>query len=630
MKAFRLLLATTLCCLGLACSVKTQGSEPQKGVSKMDSLKTTQKEVVMVEAELAPKPSPRVDGDNTKDVSGKINTYFEGQETKGLYIQVDKPLYKPGETIWIKSWNFGVKNLSGQGTSPGVMYELVSPKGAVVLTKQLRQEEGKATNDFEIPAHVPGGEYTLRVRSLNDDSSAERPIIVSRYEAPRIKKKLEFIRKAYGEGDHVSATISVKRATGEALANITLRSVVILDGNKLNVPEIKTDALGDGIVKFTLPDSIDVGDGLLTILVDDGGITESISKRIPIVLKKVKLSFYPEGGQLVSGISSRVYFEAMTMLDKPADVEGHIVDDHGVVVEKFKTYHFGLGRLDFKPATGRKYFAKVTKPEGVTEEFSLALPLEQGCVLRSYDDLEGQLTDLRVSVQCTEKKTVQVVAVVRENVLDAALVEVIPGQPAVVYLKSKDEKLNRAQGIARVTVLDAENKNPLAERIIYRNRRNGLQINIEADRDQYTPRAQVALKLKTTDELGTPVSAQLALSVVDDTVISYADDKTGHLLARTFLEPEVPGEIEEPNFFFDLEEEKSALSLELLMGTRGWRKFDWRPVFAPPRPKNKGSFFRGGFGGAPEEDGVVMMAPAGMPPPEMPMPQGCSASPRDC
>ena len=596
-----------LTCLSLACSAKTQGSQPDKEAGEMQMVKLLEDKKLVTNLEEAPEQSLRIESEESKKIDGKIDTYFAARNGQNYYIQLDKPLYKPGETIWIKTWNFNVKTLQGEGLNSGVMYELISPKGAVVLSKRIRQELGKATNDFDIPEHVPGGEYTLRVRSLHDSSSAERSLIVSRYEAPRIKKKLEFVRKAYGEGDHVSATINVKRATGEPLSELNLRPVVILDGQKLKVDEVKTDSLGDALVKFVLPQQIDVGDGLLTILVDDGGITESVSKRIPIILKKVKLSFFPEGGQLVSGVQSRVYFEAMTMLDKPADVEGHIVDDHGMVIEKFKTYHFGLGRLDFTPATGRKYKAVVTKPEGVTEEFSLPLPLEQGCVLRTYDDLEGELTQLRVSVTCTSDKQVRVVAVLRENVLDTAVVDVKADKAATVYLESKDEKLKNAQGVARVTVFDAKNNHPLAERIVYRNRRNTLKIEVEPDQEQYTPRAKVSLKVKTMDQTGAPVSAEIALSVVDDTVISYADDKAGHLLSKTFLEPEIPGDIEEPNFFFDFEEEKSALSLELLMGTRGWRKFEWRPVFSPPPPlrsmKNKGMAFGRG---AP---GVVMMAP---------------------
>jgi hypothetical protein len=39
--------------------------------------------------------------------------------------------------------------------------------------------------------------------------------------------------------------------------------------------------------------------------------------------------------------------------------------------------------------------------------------------------------------------------------------------------------------------------------------------------------------------------------------------------------------VEEPNFYFDLTEEKSPLAMDLLMGTRGFRTFEWEPVLHP-------------------------------------------------
>ena len=90
---------------------------------------------------------------------------------------------------------------------------------------------------------------------------------------------------------------------------------------------------------------VETSEAETTVMVKDGGITESISKRIPIVLKKIQFSAFPEGGEMVAGLPTRIYIEAKNMLGKPADVEGKIVDDHGSTAATFKTYHFGLGRV---------------------------------------------------------------------------------------------------------------------------------------------------------------------------------------------------------------------------------------------------------------------------------------------
>lgn len=525
-----------------------------------------------VPAEPAPAASPRDDSALARDLPKLIGNYFEGNVGRRFYIQVDKPLYKPGETIWFKTWDLKARDFAGANTNQTIV-ELVSPKGTTVLKKRLQVSAGVASNDFELPAEAQGGEYTLRATAA-DGQRIERAVIVSAYEAPRMKKKLEFMKKIYGAGDAVSATVEVKRPTGEALSEKMLTAVITVDGVELPRVKFTTNAHGGALVKFDLPSTIAVGDGLLTILVEDGGVTESISKSIPIVQKKLSLAFFPEGGKMVAGLPTRLYFEAQTPLGKPADVEGQLVDDLGHTVAKFSTYKNGLGRIEFTPATGRAYKAQISRPSSVTEKYTLPLAEDKGCVLRHFDDLDGQEQALRIAVQCSEKQKVVVAATVRENVLDVGSIEAGSDTPAVIYLRARDEATQRAAGVARVTVFDAKLQ-PLAERLVFRNRRARLDVKVEPDRKGYTPRGQVALSITTRDASGKLVPADLALSVVDDTVISFADDKSGHLLSKLLLEPELPGKIEEPNFYSDLTEAKSALALDLLMGTRGYRRFDW-------------------------------------------------------
>ena len=545
-------------------------------------LKTVQAPVA---PESAPPESARLgDLPPVKTLLERVPSFFEGRPGHRLYVQVDKPLYKPGETVWIRSWDLRSRDLAARD-GEALQYQLISPKGAVVLKKRVGTNGGLATNDFELPEGVQGGEYQVRVIA-QDGAQVDRPIIVSTYEPPRLKKKLEFVRKAYGQGDEVTATLELKRPTGEAIANKSVEAVVRVDDVELPRVRITTNAEGGALVRFTLPGNIERGDGLLTVLVDEGGVTESISKSVPIIVHRMQLTFFPEGGQLVAGQAGRVYFAGKTPLGKPADLQGVIRDDVGNAVAHFRSDHQGLGRVEFTPNTGRTYTAEITQPAGIKERFPLPLAQAEGCTLRSFDDLDGQANALRVAVQCDQPRKVIVAGVLRDQLLDAAAVQVPAGAPAVVYLQPKDEKLARAQGAARITVF-SETLEPLAERLVYRNRRTLLKVSVTPDQASYTPREQVALKVKTEDTNGQPVPADVALSVVDDTVVSFADDKTAHMLARLYMEHELPDKVEEPNVYFDLTEPKSALALDLLMGTRGWRKFEWQPVLNRLRPLSR-------------------------------------------
>ena len=124
----------------------------------------------------------------------------------------------------------------------------------------------------------------------------------------------------------------------------------------------------------------------------------------------------------------------------------------------------------------------------------------------------------------------------------------------------------------------------LAERLLYRGRGHDLAVSISSDRPTYAPRDQVELTVATRDLAGKPVRADVSLAVVDDTVLNFADDKTAHLLARLYLEAEMPGqEVEEPNFYFS-DDAKAPHAIDLVLGTQGWRRFDWQPLLQPPTP----------------------------------------------
>jgi len=152
----------------------------------------------------------------TSRLDKAISTYFGGLAAQRTYIQTDKPLYQPGETVWFRADVRAAKTLVGAAPF-GVTMQLISPRGSVVATKRVLAQNGVARNDFALGADIEGGEYTLQLMS-DSGATDTKKIIVNTYEAPRLKKSLEFIRKAYGEGDTVTAAIEIKRATGEAFA----------------------------------------------------------------------------------------------------------------------------------------------------------------------------------------------------------------------------------------------------------------------------------------------------------------------------------------------------------------------------------------------------------------------------
>jgi alpha-2-macroglobulin-like protein len=525
--------------------------------------------------------------DELRQLEAMIDSYQQRTPSFRGYLMVDKPLYQPGETVWMRA-DLRVSSTLTLTPAGGTL-RLLDPKGGQVVQRSITLQNGIAAADLTLPEDAAGGEYTLEVMT-GQGALIKRPIIVAAYEAPRLKKTLEMLRKAYGPGDTATAAVEIRRPTGEPFSGQKLTALVTLDDAELVRLPVTTDAQGRATVRFELPKNISRGDALLTILADDGGFIESIQKRVPIVLSSLRLSMFPEGGELVTGLPGRVYVSAENLIGKPADIDAIVLDDQGRQIASFTSVRDGMGRFELTPQRGRTYKIAITRPVGIAQTFDVPAAATSGCVLTSVDDFGSNRDTLDIAATCSQGQTVYAVASLRDKRLAAVAVDVAAGKPAVLALPA-DRSM---QGAVRVTLFAASDSakqpvnpwvenvaTPLAERLVYRGRGQDLKIEITADKTRYTPRDKVALKIKASDLSGRPVAASLGVSVVDDTVLALADDKTATIKAHLFLESELPATpIEDANFYFS-DKPEAAAALDMVMGTKGYRRFDWQLALAP-------------------------------------------------
>ena len=123
MSLFRSVAVVALLCAS-ACpssgpSGPSQGPKPAAGAAD-DTTALAKKSIVPpLSAERAPSASPRLA--NTPEpalLQTRIASYFAGHVGRRIYLQIDKPLYKPGETVWVRSWNLRARDLGGDATGP--------------------------------------------------------------------------------------------------------------------------------------------------------------------------------------------------------------------------------------------------------------------------------------------------------------------------------------------------------------------------------------------------------------------------------------------------------------------------------------------------------------------------------
>ncbi len=329
---------------------------------------------------------------------------------------------------------------------------------------------------------------------------------------------------------------------------------------------------------------------------------------IPLVTKTLNVEFFPEGGDMIEGVPGRVYFMVRTPVGearpippgggigsppaKPADLKGYITDGTNTVVPEVFTLtdaenpgvKRGQGRFELTPKPGVKYFLKISTPIGITEPtkdgFPLPVAKADGVALTALDAVTERGAAIRVRVQSsTGPKTLHVGAYARGILIAHQKIEAEANKPIDVSLKGDEA----AGGVTRITVFEepaADNMGrvnliPRAERLVYRASGEHLILNVNPDKSRYTPGGKVRLELSAFNEKEKPTPAVLLVGVVNQSVITMADNKTDRLMPTHFLlsgDVKHPAELEHADFLLT-DHKLAGKALDLLLGTQGWRRF---------------------------------------------------------
>ena len=77
-----------------------------------------------------------------------------------------------------------------------------------------------------------------------------------------------------------------------------------------------------------------------------------------------RIKLFPEGGNLVNGLQSKIAFSVTDQYNIGIPCEGMLINDRNDTLLKFKTLNFGNGSFVLTPETGRTYEAVAIRQMG--------------------------------------------------------------------------------------------------------------------------------------------------------------------------------------------------------------------------------------------------------------------------
>ena len=479
------------------------------------------------------------------------------------HLSIDKPAYRPGETVWLRA--LLLRRLSLAPFEGYCNLRIVDPKGAPVHQVTPPLEEGVAALFWSIPFGAAGGIYTLELRDAQNQFTAERlEFLVRRYQPPRLAKKVTLDRETYSPGESGSAEIEVERVEGGIPAGAAVRGALVLDGVEVWNEVGSLDERGVAVFRFQIPEEVERGEARFAARVTDGGTVETAVEPFVVPVGGLQVAFFPEGGDLVAGIQNRIYAEVTDVLGRPSSARGRVVDADGREVVAFETEHQGRARFELTPVAGEHYTLELEDED--TDPVPLPRSIPGSAALRSLADSTAAGAPVELEVR-TRSEGPWMLGLYCRGVLVAQDAFSGSGRHEISLRPTE-----RIAGVLRATLFDHRMR-PVAERLLHRASGRSIEVEVIPAERTTLPGAHQLLELRARDESGSPVACALGVSVTDRAVRDMVGERRLGLADQTWLAADVE-ELEDLEEFFAPDEEAQR-NVDLLLGTRGWRRFAW-------------------------------------------------------
>lgn len=313
-----------------------------------------------------------------------------------------------------------------------------------------------------------------------------------------------------------------------------------------------------------------------------GSVADSrsnIKKEIPILKRTFhEAQFFPEGGNLVDGLTSVVGFKVTGPDGLGEEVSGTVVDGSGQVLTSFRSAFTGMGRLILKPLAGHNYTALVKFKDGTIQKFALPRSSSSGCIL-TVNNQENNNVFIQVK-QSGQQLAGPVYLVAQANNKLISITEInTVGNSATLSIPRR--KL--PSGIVQLTLFD-KFSDPKAERMIFINRYDQLRLNLSIPK-MTSGSPKVKITLEVTDELSNPVSGGFSVAVLNQSTTTDSSIRMPSILSDLLLTSDLKGNVEFPDYYFRDKSPETSLNLDNLMLTQGWRRFVWKDILAEKFPE---------------------------------------------
>jgi len=248
-----------------------------------------------------------------------------------VYLATDKPIYKPGQTIHMRTLILRKTSLKPLARG-AAEFTVTDPAGNVIFAQPVTLSRfGIASADLPLDELIRPGLYAVKVAAGGDQST--QTVEIFHYRLPAFAVKITLDKPYYLPGQTVTGLVRTNYHFGKPVTDATVALTLspgplagFAKGLKLE-RTVTTDAKGRAEFAFVLPATL-LGSRAaqgqahlhLTARATDTAGQENIAARaVHVAAQDIRIAVVPENGALARGLEGRIYIVTSYPDGRPAE-----------------------------------------------------------------------------------------------------------------------------------------------------------------------------------------------------------------------------------------------------------------------------------------------------------------------
>ncbi|MGY3052688.1 hypothetical protein ACVWYG_000884 [Pedobacter sp. UYEF25] len=527
----------------------------------------------------------KIDDDPFAAILKKLEDYSSKYPQEKVYLQLDKPYYAVGDDIWFKGYVLNTKSQAPSTISSILYVELISEKDSITTKLKLPLGGGITWGDFKLPDSLKEGNYRVRaytnyMRNFGSDFFFDKTIKIGNSWTNKVFTRTDYSYITVDGIEKTKAKIHFEDKNGLPYVQNEVSYQVDLDYRNVNKGKGKTDGNGDINIDFMRGQASATSNGKITATLKLPSKDEVI-KIIPITAasSQVDVQFMPEGGTFLEGIPTKIAIKALNSIGRGEAVTGQVTDGSGQVVTGFETDSLGMGSFVLTSIPDLVYTTKIKFKDGSAKEFKLPLTQKSGYALKiNAADSNNLYLKVFATADKVSGEELKIVAQQAGNLLYVSKAKMDKQVLSATIPKSK-----LLSGIVQFTLFSATDE-PIAERLVFiKSPERLLDFELNTNEISKTLTGKSTFKFTAKNDQK-PIIGSFSVSVTNSSKVAPDVNNESNILSTMLLTSDLAGYVENPNYYFLKNDEKTNEDLDNLMLTQGYRRFTWINVLSNVQP----------------------------------------------